>query len=268
MDLPYHRGVGWTAEALQGMTAASLLVCGCGPSGSGADAAGSAGTANVTPGTTSNASASGGASPTPGASTNATTGMDTAVDTTGDTASTTVADSTDSGPPPGADCERPPPPVDLPSPPPGCETVWLVDADGAVIEGAASGFVRCPGPETEVVYRTAAVACPALVGDTCLCDADCDPGHACICANEITTATGLGQPAGNRCFPTDCASETDCNGSMCRVDVGPCLGAWFPQALRCSSPSDDCVFDAECAGFCDYDERTEMFTCEPGGICE
>ena len=51
-----------------------------------------------------------------------------------------------------------------------------------------------------------------------------------------------------------------------------CLGAWFPIALRCSTPSDDCLYDAECkrAGLplCLYDAQMELFTCEPVSICE
>lgn len=97
-------------------------------------------------------------------------------------------------------------------------------------------------------------------------------GQACICANEVTTSPGLGQHAGNRCMPTDCANADDCGGLTCRVDVGPCLGAWFPSALRCTTPSDDCLFDSDCAGvgggICDYDEQMELFTCDPGAICE
>jgi hypothetical protein len=68
------------------------------------------------------------------------------------------------------------------------------------MEGAASGLVACAGPDEldRVVYRTAAVACPELIGDECLCDADCAEGEACICANEHMRYA-------NSCLPADCA---------------------------------------------------------------
>lgn len=174
--------------------------------------------------------------------------------------------------PPGTNCGRPPPAVEPPVPE-GCEALWLVDAEGQAIEGAPSGLVTCtPEDWRRAVYRTGAVACPELIGDECLCDADCGAGEACICANEATTAPGLGQQAGNRCMPADCSSSDDCGGSWCRVDISDCLGAWFPQAFRCTTPADDCQYDTDCSKgggeFCDYDEQMELFTCESGFICE
>jgi hypothetical protein len=142
---------------------------------------------------------------------------------------------------------------------------WLVDAQGNAMEGAYSGLVECPDTNGyfPVAFRTAAVACPTLVGDECLCDADCEAGSACICANTATNLGGLGLPP---------ARADDCRGLQCRVDVGPCVGAPIPQAIRCSSPTDDCVFPSECTprrgGLCDYDEVDERFTCDPGAICE
>lgn len=166
------------------------------------------------------------------------------------------------------------PAVDPPLPK-GCEHVWLVDADSRTIEGAPSGLVRCGGPveNDAAFYRTAVVACPTLIGDECLCDADCERGQACICASEITTAPGLGQPVGNKCMIADCASADDCRGESCRVDGGDCVGAWFPSALRCTTASDDCIHDSECAsptssGHCGYDEENELFSCDIGAICE
>jgi hypothetical protein len=176
-------------------------------------------------------------------------------------------------PPIGESCVAAPPAPDPPLPT-GCAHAWLVDADGVAIEGAPSGLVRCPDPTKEgehVVYRTAAVACPELIGDACLCDVDCARGEACICANEITTSPGLGQYAANRCLPSDCAGASDCDESLCRVDVGPCLGTWFPSALRCASEADDCLFDSDCMGngsICDYEPVTERFTCDLGEVCE
>jgi hypothetical protein len=171
--------------------------------------------------------------------------------------------------PPGADCPSPPPPVDPPVPD-GCVTSWLVDESGAPLVGQPSGLVHCTGPERldDIYYRTAAVACTSLIGDQCLCDADCPKGEACICANEATTAPGLGVKAGNYCFPADCASADDCAGLMCRVDLGPCSGARFPEAMRCATPGDECLFDSACSGLCDYDEQMEFFACEFGAICE
>ena len=55
---------------------------------------------------------------------------------------------------------------------------------------------------------------------------------------------------------------------MMRGGVAPvreCGGAWFPEAVRCSTTSDDCLFDSDCRerwDFCDYDELLEFFTCE------
>ena len=45
---------------------------------------------------------------------------------------------------------------------------------------------------------------------------------------------------------------------------------FVPSALRCTTPSDDCVAHGDCVrtNFCAYDWAQELFTCEPGGICE
>ncbi len=174
---------------------------------------------------------------------------------------------------PGAGCGPVPPAVEPPLPE-GCVHAWLVDSKGNAMEGAYSGLVECPDTNGgfSVAFRTAAVACPELVGDECLCDADCEAGSACICANTATTLGGLGLGPANRCMTSDCAGAGDCRGLQCRVDVGPCVGAPVPQAIRCTSPTDDCVFPSECTSppgeLCDYDELDERFTCDPGAICE
>jgi hypothetical protein len=243
----------WARPASYMLGAAVTLALGCGP---------------MTP--------TGGASDSDDGSTtrHATISSDPTMSTPDSNDGTSTADPTGStGPamPPGRDCVRTPRTVEPPTPD-GCEPVWLVDADGEPIEGAHSGLVRCPAPRASdfVVYRTAAVECPELIGEECLCDADCPRGRACICANEATTLPAIQQYASNRCLPSDCASTEDCGQTMCRTANVGCLGIWYPYALRCTTPSDDCIFDSDCTSsqFCAYDHAMELFTCEPGAVCE
>ncbi len=158
--------------------------------------------------------------------------------------------------------------------PDGCEHAWLVDADGYPIEGAPSGLVSCSGPSPDEILalRTGFVPCPELLGSECLCDADCEHGEACICANTLTSSPGFAGGAWNLCLPTDCASADDCSGHACRVDNQFCVGGWFPESIRCTTASDDCYYDSECTAdaweFCDYDATMELFTCETGALCE
>jgi hypothetical protein len=188
--------------------------------------------------------------------------------TTSPTSAGGTTDSTGATTPPGWACPEPAPPGD-PIVPEGCDPVWLVDAEASALEGVWSGLVSCTSRDEldSVVYRAAAVACPQLIGDECLCDADCAQGEACICANTRMAYS-------NRCLPTDCAGAEDCGGAACRVDEIDCVGvSWYPEAVRCTSTEDDCVFDSACAGdgwpeFCDYDSVNEIFTCDPGALCE
>lgn len=253
--------------------AAIVTACvGCGPQVTKSGSAGSDTTSTSTtdPGTPPDMISASGATTTISSSDSsaATTGAVTGapVDSSDTTALTT-------GPGPGLDCPPAGRPVEPPVPD-GCAPIWLVDANGAPRVGDTSGWVRCAAPLREgpdLVMRTAAVACPELIGDECLCDADCEPGSACICANEVTTAPNLGQPVGNRCLPADCAGPAECDGSACRVSFGGCIGAPFPGSVRCTSPEDDCVYDSECSSngrFCAYDVGQELFTCESGFICE
>lgn len=70
----------------------------------------------------------------------------------------------------------------------------------------------------------------------------------------------------------DCGRADDCGGQACRADVGACVGAPYAEAIRCTSPADDCVIPSECSpkrgALCDFDEVNEMFTCDPGATCE
>lgn len=232
----------------------------CGPAVSSGGSAGDAdGTTTAQPSTSATASGS----------TSSSTSMTTTDTTTTADGGSTITSETSPPDLPGASCPSPPPMVEPPLPS-GCAHVWLVDAKGNAIEGAYSGFVVCADARgfESVLYRTAAIACPQLLGAECLCDADCDAGEACICAN--TFLPGF-EPA-NRCMPSDCGSADDCRGQPCRVDVGPCLGTEYPEAMRCTTPADDCVFPSECSPrrgqLCDYDALNEIFTCDPGAICE
>lgn len=202
-------------------------------------------------------------------STTSTTSAETT--TSDDDGSSFIMDTWGMDVPPGADCV-PPEPGPEPPLPDGCEHVWLVDANGNPLEGAYSGYVRCTNVEAFdfVAYRTAYVGCPELLGNDCLCDADCDPGSACVCANELTAWAGYA--ASNYCMPADCASADDCNSGECRIDGGICVGGWGAEAMRCTTAADDCLYPSECdkqgGQLCDYDEVNELFTCDPGAICE
>ena len=189
-----------------------------------------------------------------------------------DTTTEPMGSSTTSVEPPGASCPDTAP-VGAPDLPEGCGPLWLVDGEGNPLEGQFSGFAACPAAdgESSVVRRIAPVACPMLLGDECLCDADCPSGTACVCANQLTVLWNFSGGANNRCVLSDCAEAGDCAGEPCRVDDGSCGGIPFLSAIRCSGPSDDCEVDADCRGMggqCEYDGGQELFTCSPGAICE
>ena len=80
---------------------------------------------------------------------------------------------------------------------------------------------------------------------------------------------------GNACVPADCSSDADCDGERCRAEVVFCGTYGTPVEFRCTSPEDDCDAHTTCierAGqnyqYCTYDGGMEMFTCEPGAVCE
>ena len=252
--------------------ARSILVSfawlGCGPSVEDADSTAGTGTGGGTtaPPPTSSSSTTVGSPSTTGETSTTSVGGPTS--SPNDSSGSSVTDTRG----PGGDCE-PAEPAPEPPLPQGCEHAWLVDENSNPIEGAYSGIVRCGSgrPSDQIAYRTAAVACPELVGDECSCDADCESGSACICANEAIDRS-VGQAAANRCIPVDCTGADDCRGGLCRMDLGVCVGTYYPEAFRCTTEGDDCVFPSDCPPrygvLCDYDEVNEMFTCTPGAICE
>jgi hypothetical protein len=253
-----------SALAIAALPFAIFFVCGCGRAPPEVSGASDTGTTTLT----STSAADVGV--TTDASAEATTAAPATTEST--TATTSGVDDTGTTGRPRGECDHSPP-VELPRVPDGCEGLWLVHKNGDLLDGEPSGLVQCPDPQGgRVVYRLGVVACRAEIDGDCRCDADCALGEACICANEWTSAPGLGFDVRNRCFPSDCASVDDCGGAMCRVDVVPCAGAWLPEALRCTTPGDECVFHSECdeqgLGICDYDETMELFTCEAGAICE
>lgn len=166
------------------------------------------------------------------------------------------------------------PPTIEPGLPDGCTSIPLLDDEGTVLAGSASGLVRCPerGAPSEDVYsifRTGPVVCEFAVGD-CQCDADCPLAHQCICSNA--SIAGFGTP-GNRCLPADCASDDDCvQGQRCRAEVLFCGSYDIPVGLYCTSDEDDCDSHTACINqgrqYCAYDQAVEIFTCSPGAVCE
>lgn len=248
-----------------------LVLMGCGPgvrdSDGGASGDRGSGARPSTSGADASASDTGGLGGTTEDAGGSTTS--TADDTSPGTTAATPTGTTGPDEPIGQRCGDAPPVVRPPTPD-GCEPVWFVDAEGAPIVGAHSGFVQCfsEGRVDYVVYQTAKVACPELLGAQCLCDADCPSQQQCVCANELTHGPGLGPDPENRCYPSDCESADDCAEGECRFDIGDCVGAWLPEALRCTTDADDCTYDSECTNFCNWDEVEELFTCNVGAICE
>jgi hypothetical protein len=84
----------------------------------------------------------------------------------------------------------------------------------------------------------------------CSQDADCDAGHACLCAsythNVSRETIGLG-----RCVPATCLIDADCGtGKFCRSPLEPasCLhDKRWPAGLACQSSEDECSGIEECA---------------------
>ena len=195
-----------------------------------------------------------------GTSTGGTSSTSEASSTT--TGSTTIVPSTDGGL--GSDTTAANGPGacgdsefgDVPMPAAGCSHVFL--RDELQETDMPSGFVVC-GPQP-VYYRIAAVQCSGHPDSECLCDADCGDDRICACAE----LPGYGV---NRCLPADCRTSDECVDGHCKVVDDICF---VPSSLRCTTPSDDCVAHGDCVrtNFCAYDSAQELFTCEPGGICE
>jgi hypothetical protein len=144
-----------------------------------------------------------------------------------------------------------PRPVQIPVPALGCQPLMLLDEDDEPTR-SPSGVDRCGS----VLYRNADVPCPTGDDDECRCDAQCGPSQICLCAAE-----GIGSY--NRCMLADCETADDCADGYCRFEENGC----GLVALRCSSPTDDCVSDSDCVrtGSCAYDYVQEMFTCDGEG---
>lgn len=183
----------------------------------------------------------------------------------------------DPGPQPTAGGCADPVPGEPPPTPRGCTPVALVDSTRTPIPDSASGLVACAedgAPDDNVfsIFRTGAVSCPFPTGE-CLCDADCPRGQDCICDAEDLVLGNSGLP-GNRCVPTDCSSDADCSGGRCRADIFYCNSYNWPIGFHCTSDGDDCDSHTTCINmgginpYCAYDNVMEMFTCEPGGLCE
>ncbi len=187
----------------------------------------------------------------------------------------------------------------VPEPPPGCQHHYLQGPDGLVDRTRPAGYWACDdftGPE----YRVAAVACNCEVfhplctdgtpedcngeacgpGQSCVdyfgngycgclaqCnqDSDCGAGEICLCAGGAPGLSQLSQT--NLCVPADCTVERECAGEhRCKVSRAGCGNV---HSVHCTTPSDDCDTAEDCARlYCAWDDVDELWTCDPGVICE
>lgn len=89
---------------------------------------------------------------------------------------------------------------------------------------------------------------------SCLEDADCGMGDACLCD---------GSAHGGVCRTVRCAGDADCGeASLCTFAA---TGAWCGEpTLYCMKPSDECVSDDDCpaAHACQWGACVESGTCE------
>lgn len=164
----------------------------------------------------------------------------------------------------------------LPAVPEGCTSIPLADADGSALPDSPSGLVRCDEPsnpdvdlDVHSIFQTGKVLCPFSTGN-CACDSDCGRGQQCLC--DYANGGGWPDQDGNRCVPSDCRSDADCDGERCRAEVLFCGTYGYPVEFHCTSPEDDCDTHTTCIEqglqYCEYDGTVELFTCSPGAICE
>jgi hypothetical protein len=115
--------------------------------------------------------------------------------------------------------------------------------------------------------------------DQCLSDDDCS-GRACGCRES---AFRVGAPSSldeNRCFGGDCRVDADCGQQgYCSPSTSLCGTSWGAYELRCHTPGDECVDDADCANFdagrtlggpafCAYDGTRSHWACFRGSnVC-
>ncbi len=161
--------------------------------------------------------------------------------------------------------------------------------------GNPSGWVQCEGG---FIHREQALECdvpetPNQCGcdcsayeygtctygieDTCECtqgcrtDADCSPGHICVCGG-VLDSTSVTQ-----CVPSNgCTTSSDCGPGLCGIgDYYFC--SQYSYHAGCAGPEDSCHLDSDCAvadcpgltTSAQYDclPSQQGFSCQPSGEC-
>jgi len=142
-----------------------------------------------------------------------------------------------------------------------CEIVHPPCRDGSDAACGSDGRACEPGASCVDFYGNGFCGCLAQ----CTQDADCGPGEVCACASAVPGSVMLTDT--NRCVPADCITSGDCSGAReCRMSREGC--GWI-EGLYCTTIADDCGSEQDCApSWCRYDEVEELWTCEPGAICE
>ncbi len=127
--------------------------------------------------------------------------------------------------------------------------------DGECIMAAPCRY--CNYPEQPCALDTECTSAPGgqcskfilftrCVYSQCAVDADCGAGSRCACSEDDLQ---------NHCIPADCSTDSDCGaGQVCRLELG-CFGTVI--AYHCSTSSDGCASDQDCAGMpCSFNGTT------------
>jgi hypothetical protein len=71
----------------------------------------------------------------------------------------------------------------------------------------------------------------------CTSDAECQPSQICLCGPNIGT-----------CVAASCTKDADCGGGATCMEYENGGGCSSVFGFACSSPLDECVSNADCAG--------------------
>ena len=98
---------------------------------------------------------------------------------------------------------------------------------------------------------------------SCVTDADCGPGMACVCAGVIPSGRSW-----SVCAPTDCATGNDCASGECGV-TGWGYGCGTNINMGCRTEQDACHLDSDCdSGDSDcYPPGGGGWQCYSGPVC-
>jgi hypothetical protein len=97
---------------------------------------------------------------------------------------------------------------------------------------------------------------------SCMTDGDCSSDDVCLCQG-MYGEDGNGALSGNLCLPSECESESDCNGLPCALGYNGFWGGTL-EGVFCHTPEDECSAASDCSSneYCRYRRGESRWVCE------